>query len=586
MALDGAFLYQLKQEIGRTALGARVEKVYQPSREELILVMRGRNASARLLLSARANSARIHLTNVSPENPAVPPMFCMLLRKRLNSAKLTALRQPGLERVLALDFECVNELGDIVQNSLVMEIMGRYSNIILVDDAGRVVDSIKRVDAEMSSARLVLPGLAYQLPPAQDKLNILQTTAEEITSRLRQGQDADLSKALLGCLQGLSPIVCRELQAQVCRGGETRVAAMEQEQWERLVFFLNRLKELICGDAHAVMVCDLEGKPMDVSFLDITQYGLAAATSRFDSFSAMLDAFYAERDTLDRMKARSMDLLKLLTAATGKLSRKISAQQVELAQCADREQWRIYGDLLNANLYRLEKGSANAEVENYFEPELPVLRIPLDPALSPAQNAQKYYKEYRRAQTAEQMLQVQIRQAQEELAYLETVFDALSRASSERDLAEIRQELTEQGYLKRSKGKQKPAAPAAPLQFRTSDGCAVYVGRNNRQNDQLTLRTAGKQDYWFHTKNIPGSHVILNAPSGAPSAQAIREAAEIAAYHSHAGASSQVPVDYTQARNVRKPQGAKPGMVIYDAYQTVYVTPERARVESMAVQKK
>ena len=327
------------------------------------------------------------------------------------------------------------------------------------------------------------------------------------------------------------------------------------------------------------MVSDLEKQPMDFSFFEITQYGRSAATSSFPTFSSMLDAFYAQRDSADRMKAKSMDLLKLLTAATGKLERKIRLQREELEQCADREKWRIFGDLLNANLYRLEKG-AQAEVENYFEEAMPLVQIPLDPALTPAQNAQRYYKAYRRAQTAEEKLQVQICQAQEEIQYLETVFDALSRAESERDLTEIRQELTEHGYLKKGRGKQKPPAPAAPLQFITSDGCQILVGRNNRQNDQLTLRAAKKQDLWFHTKNIPGSHVILSSPTGEFSNQAVREAAEIAAFHSRAGGGAQVPVDYTQVRNVRKPQGAKPGMVIYDFYQTVYVTPERERVLS------
>lgn len=586
MALDGAFLYQLKKELEQTVIGARVEKVYQPSREEIVLFLRGRNGSWRLLLSARANSARIHLTSVSLENPAVPPMFCMLLRKRLNSAKLAGLRQPELERLLMLDFECVNELGDLVLNTLVIEIMGRYSNIILVDEHGDIVDSVKRVDQEMSSARLVLPGVAYERPPAQNKISLLEEgSMEKAVALIQAGSDTLLSKALLNCLQGLSPIICREIQARVGRGDELRVSQMTEQHWERLAFFLKRLREWILIDSQPVMVSNLEKKPIDFSFLEIIQYGLTATTRVFHSFSEMLDAFYAERDSADRIKARSMDLLKFLTTAMSKLSRKINVQRAELAQCEDREQWRIYGDLLNANLYRLERGPA-AVVENYFAEGMPQVRIPMDPALSPAQNAQRYYKDYRRAQTAEQMLKIQIKQAEEEIRYLETVFDALSRAATERDLAEIRQELIEQGYLKKAKGKQKPQAPSAPLRFQTSDGCLVLVGRNNRQNDQLTLRTAKKQDIWFHTKNIPGSHVILSSPGKEISEQAVLEAAEIAAFHSHAGASSQVPVDYTTVRNVRKPQGAKPGMVIYDSYQTVYVTPEKDSILAKQIEKK
>lgn len=581
MAFDGAFLSQIKREIEQQALGAKVDKVYQPSREEIVLVLRGKGVGGKLMLSARANSPRIHFTAALPENPAVPPMFCMLLRKRLISGKLTAIRQPGLERVLLLDFACINELGEAVTNTLAIEIMGRYSNIILIDEQGKVADALRRVNAEMTSERLVLPGMAYELPPAQNKKNLLETSPEEILSVLDSMKSTPLAKALLTVLQGLSPIVCRELAHQACRGQDVMTSELSVAQKERLSFFLRRAAETVRGSGQPVMVSDLNGRPFDFSFLLVTQYGTGAVTSVFPSFSELMDAFYSRRDQIERMRTKSHDLLLLLANTTDKLSRKVNAQREELAKCAQREELRICADLLNANCYRLEKGMAFAELEDFYQEGSPLRRIRMDPALSPSQNAQKYYKDYRKAQTAERMLTQQIEQASAELVYLDTVFDALSRAESERELGEIRQELTEQGYLRRAGEKRRQPVALGPLQFTTSDGFEVSVGRNNRQNDQLTLRTAGNNDIWFHTKNIPGSHTILFTQNRQPTETALREAALLAAFHSRATNSSQVPVDYTQVRNVHKPQGAKPGMVIYDRNQTIYVTPEEKICEKL-----
>lgn len=321
------------------------------------------------------------------------------------------------------------------------------------------------------------------------------------------------------------------------------------------------------------MVCELKGKPLDFSFTDIVQYGTAAQIKRLERFSSLLDSFYFERDRADRMKNKAHDLLKLLANASDRLSRKINTQQAELQKCADREPLRVCGDLIQANLYRIEKGAPFADLENFYEENSPTLRVKLNPALSASQNAQKYYKEYRKAKTAEQVLAVQIEKAQEELQYIDTVFDALSRAQTERELSEIRQELIEQGYVKKARGKQKTPAALPPLQFTSSEGFAILVGRNNRQNDKLTLRTANNNDIWFHTKNIPGSHTVIVTDGKTPGEETILQAAQLAAYHSRAKDSAQVPVDYTQIRHVSKPQGAKPGMVIYKNNKTLYVTP-------------
>ena len=582
MALDGAFLRHLKKEITDRALGARVDKIYQPNKEELVFLLRTRQEAFKLLLSARANSPRIHFTQYAPENPKVPPMLCMLLRKRLSGAKLVEIRQPGLERLLYLDFDAANELGDKVRLSLVIEIMGKYSNIILVDGQGKIVDALKRVDEEMSSQRLVQPGLAYELPPAQNKPCMLECQPEEIVEAIvHQPKNQSLNKGILNALQGLSPVVCREVEHQVGRGQELFTRDLTQEQKERLRFFLERLFTTVRDTAgEPYMVTKIKGKPMEFSFLNIVQYGTLASVSRWEDFSSLLDEFYEERDRQDRMRVKAQDLLRLLANASERLSRKINLQRGELARSEDREHLRVCGDLINANLYRIERGSAFADLENFYD-ENRLMRIKLDPALNATQNAQKYYKEYRKAKTAQQVLGEQIAQAEQELLYVDSVFDCLSRVQSESELNEIRQELREEGYLKAVRDKRKPPAPLAPLEFVSSEGFRILVGRNNRQNDKLTLKQANNNDIWLHTKNIPGSHTIIVTGGRQPGDATLKEAAMLAAYHSRAKDSSQVPVDYTQIRYVSKPQSAKPGMVIYVHYQTLFVTPQHELTEKL-----
>lgn len=577
MALDGVFLRHLKEEIGTSLLGTRVDRVFQPNRDELILAFRGFSAAYKLLISARANSARVNLTTIPVENPQQPPMLCMLLRKKLQGAKLLEITQPDLERALMLKFDSVNELGDHVELTLAVEIMGRYSNIILVDENGKIIDALKRVDAEMSSERLVLPGLLYRLPPPQDKLSMLTCTVEEIMTRIDAlPRDMELSKALMSVLQGISPIIAREIENSAGLGHEVYVKSMTPPQRRRTEMYVATLMETaknVSGTPHIVI--DPQNKPKDFAFMDIRQYGSAMTVSEKKSFSEMLDAFYAERDQIERMRVKSQDLLRLLANHADRLSRKIANQQAELSACAERDTLRIKGDLLSANMYAIQKGETSVKLQNFYDENLAELEIALDPALTPQQNAQKYYKNYRKAKTAEEKLTEQIGLAQTELTYIDSVFESLALAENERDLNEIRAELAEQGYVRRRVGKKNQKQPvlSAPLKFKTSDGFTVLVGRNNRQNDKLTMKDANNNDIWFHTKNIPGSHTVLVTDGKAPTETAMEEAAVLAAQHSRAKDSAQVPVDYTQIRYVSKPQGAKPGMVIYVQYKTVYVDP-------------
>ncbi len=591
MALDGLYLRCLKTELDGLLPGARVDKIYLPTDDELVLSLRSREHGAlRLLLSARANSPRVSLTHASFENPATPPMLCMLLRKRLGGATLTGIRQAGFDRILFLDFSATNELGDKETLTIAMEIMAQYSNVILLGPDGKIIDALKRVDLTRSSKRLILPGLAYELPPQQDKLALPDHSVEELVARIREFRSKTLSSAVLSSLQGVSPALAREVAFRSL-GEDKHLSEMTEDDFVDLEYPLLELKKEIASPTHTFCVVrDDSDKPFEFSFWDLKQYGPSMATDHYETASELLDDYYARRDSMERIAHKSSDLRKFLNNATERIARKVEVQRGELAKSVDREKLRVYAELINANLYQLEKGVLYYDLENYYD-ENRILRVPADPALSPAQNSQKYYKDYRKTYTAEKKLTEQIEQGTEELAYLETVKDALSRAETERDIGEIRRELVASGYLKdktpekknrrgsqRRDGKkarsakQPPALP--PLEYETTDGFRVLVGRNNLQNDKLSMKQAGKLDMWLHTKDFPGSHVIIEAQDGQVSDRAIEEAAVIAAVNSTARTGDKVPVDYTLVKNLKKPTGARPGKVIFHTNWTIYVTPD------------
>lgn len=596
MALDGAFLSKLVREISENALDARVDRIFQPGREEIIIVLRWRGGSGKLLLSANADSARVQFTQASFENPKTPPMFCMFLRKHLGSARLVEVRQISMDRIVHFVFETINELGDLVRITVALEIMGRHSNIIIVDQNGRIMESIKHVDEEMSAVRQILPGMTYVLPPMQDKLDPRIVTPDEIIARMDAGRDVELSKALMDAVMGISPIVSRELAHYVNRGEHTQYSQLSGNERDRLRFILGRLQEQIAGEGSPTVVLDLSGKPKDFSFMEIHQYGHAVMTRGCDGYCALLDTFYSERDLVDRMRQRSNDMLRLLVNATERITRKVAAQKEELMQSTQRETLRQYGDLLHTNLYRMKKGESVVRVENFFEEGMPEIAVPLDPALTPSQNAQKYYSEYRKADTAEKMLKELIVQGEQELLYLDSVFDALTRARTEAELNAIRSELGEQGYMRSApvkfqkqkpggKGKKQPREEKLPpMKYISTDGFTILCGRNNVQNDRLTLKESRNYDIWFHTQKIPGSHTVVIADGREVPNSTLEQAAIIAAYNSKARESTRVPVDYTIIKNVKKPNGAKPGMVIYDNYETAIVTPDEQLVNSLRAQ--
>ena len=573
MALDGAFLLAVKQEL-EPLVNGRIEKIYQPSREEIVIGMRTRSGSFKVLISASANSARIHITNQQIENPKVPPMFCMLLRKHLGCGKLLAVRQDGLERILCLDFETVNELGDVVVITLAAEIMGKYSNLIVINQEGKIIDSLKRVDDAMTRERLVLPGMTYTAPPREERLNFLIASEEEMAERISAQVGKSAAKCLISVFEGISPVLAREWIYRACDGNDITSEEFDKCTVNRIIAEIIRTRnDFFEGRREYTVIRDNDGNFKDFCFTDIAQYGELMKISHCTSACETLDSFYSERDRTARMKQRYQDLYRLLANTHERILRRTENQRQELKVSEERDIFKLKGDLISANLYAIEKGMTKFTCMNFYDENGSDITIELDPRLTPSQNMQKLYAAYRKADNAEKRLKVQIEQGENELRYIESVSDALSRAVTENDVNELRSELAEQGYIRARGAKQKPPKPAPPIEFTSPDGYTILVGRNNKQNDILTCKTADKTDIWLHTKDITGSHVIIRTRGEEVPDDTVYYAARVAAAYSSAVNSAQVPVDYVQVKYVKKPSGAKPGMVIFTNNRTLYVKP-------------
>lgn len=573
MALDGITLGILKNEISEKLIGARVDKIHQPSKEELVISMRWNGGNGKLLISASASSPRIHFTESFVDNPKNPPMFCMLMRKHLAGAKLVEIEQFGLERMLHLSFSTYNEFGDPVIIKLAVEIMGRHSNIMLIGPDGRIIDAIKRVTADMSSVRQVMPGMTYVFPPAQNKMNTLDIDGMVLAARLKEGRDVPLSKALMENLDGVSPIVCREISEIVTGGEDTKARDLSDNDFEKLIFAIENIAENVKNaNVFPYMVIEENGHPADFTFIPVTQYGNAMEIRKYASFSEMLDKFYSERSGADRMKQRSNDLFKFVVNLAERISRKLDVQRQELARSTEREILRIKGELIHANIWMLEKGMTSVVLENFYDNCKPI-EVKLDPRLTPNQNAQHYFSEYRKADTAERMLKKFIEKGEAELSYIESVFDLLTRARTDDEVISIREELVGQGYLKNHRKNNQKPVKLAPKEYVSTDGFKILCGRNNIQNDKLTFKDSKKNDIWFHTQKIHGSHTVVVTEGREVPESTLEQAAIIAAYNSKGRESSLVPVDYTEIRNVKKPSGSAPGKAVYEHYKTAYVRP-------------
>lgn len=576
MPLDAICLQGVVGELTPQLTGSRIEKIQQPARDQIILLLRG---SRRLFLNAGANQPRIHLTEQLRDNPSQPPMFCMLLRKHLSGGIIESIRQEPLERVVTLTVLASDEMGERSRFTLVWEGMPRRANLILCDRDGRIIDCLRRVDLEAEQDRQVLPGLFYRLPTRQDKRSPLSVTEEEFAALLeRAAPDAPLDGWLLNTFTAISPLVARELTVRAC-GSTDAPASQGSALWE--VF--SRWQRTVHENAFTPTLIKRNGSLADFTYGPVTQYGTYAETEIYDSFSHLLDDFYEKREQAERVKQKGRDLLKTATTARDRVRRKLAAQEKELTACLDRDHLRICGELITANLYRMERGQSRLTAQNYYDENCADVDIPLDVRLSPQENAARYFKLYAKAKTAEKYLTAQLQRGGEELQYLESVLQELAQAESEQDFNDIRTELTDGGYL-RGRGKKQPGFQRAskPREFRSSAGLRILVGRNNRQNDRLTTKDADKRDIWLHTQKIHGSHVILCTGGAEPDEQSLMEAASLAAYFSQAQGSTKVPVDYTPVKFVKKPAGAKPGMVVYTTYQTMLADPDEELAKRLA----
>ena len=580
MPLDAICLRAVLHELRPQLIGARIDKVQQPARDQIVLLLRG---NLRLLLNAGANQPRIQLTNILRDNPAQPPMFCMLLRKHLVGARVLAIEQPDLERMVILTLQCTDEFGEISQKQLVLECMGRRSNLVLLDAQGRIVECLRRVDADLSAARQLLPGLFYHLPTPLDKLSLLSQEEDSIALARRGGEEeAAVDKWVLDHYTGISPLIARELAFRAGGATDVRFGALNGAQRETLAQEFADTASAIKEDRYTPVILYRDGKPVDFTYRLIAQYGAETQVETRKDFSSLLDEFYDARERQELSARRGRELAHAASVARDRMARKAENLKRDYAATQKRDEFRLRGDLITANLYRMKGGERVLQAENYYEDGCPLIDIPLDPLLTPQQNAAKNYKQYNKLKTAEFHLREQIEKAENERAYLESVLQELAQAETEQEFNEIRRELQETNYLKKSSGKKEQKRAFAPRTFKTSGGFEVLVGRSNVQNDQLTKKS-DKRDYWFHTQHIHGSHVILRCAGLMPGDEDLREAAMLAAYFSQAKESSGVPVDYCPVKFVKKPAGARPGMVTYDNYRTLYVTPEEGLAKKLSI---
>lgn len=570
MALDAILLSGIVSELRPKIVGARIDKVQQPERDKIVFSLRG-GESLRLLVDVGAGSGRIQQTKMSFENPAEPPMFCMLLRKYLTGGRIETIEQPDWERLVLVNITSRNELGDNVDLRLAVELMGRSSNLILIGSDGRIIDCLRRMDYGGDAERRLLPGMIYRLPPKQRKplvFSLSQADIEQILSTSDTGKSAD--KRIMDSFSGLSPLVCREI---ACRSGDNPAFLPEA-----IAAFIESVR---AGELTPILFTE-DGKPKEFSFMQLRQYSGVYQSQTLDSFSELLDAYYSKRDILERRRRRSKELSHHVKTAHDRIARKLAAQKQELEKCSERDEIRRNAELLTANLYRVRKGDASVTVEDYYEPECPQRTIKLNPLKTPQANAAAMFKEYNKLKTAEQHLTSLISEGERQLEYLSSVLDETNRAETEDDLAEIKAELVGTGYIKKQRGaKERKHKKQGPMRFMSSDGFEILVGRSNAQNDELTTKTARRTDIWLHTKTVHGSHVIISCDGLTPPERTIEEAARLAVFYSQARDGGKTLVDYTMVRNVRKPSGSLPGKVIYSDYSTISVSADEALAERL-----
>ncbi len=579
MALDGAVIRAIKYELSNKITDGKIDKVYQPERDEIVISIRKYGEHYKLLLCANPSFPRVHLTNVSKDNPNTPPLFCMLLRKHLCGGKIIRVNQMEMERVIFIDVESYDELGDLSVKTLICEIMGKHSNIILIDANKKIIDSIFHIDFTISSVRQVIPGLIYENPPSQDKKNPLDIGYNEFLSDIKS-ISGDYVKKIMTSYMGISPVFAREVLYSAFKNVD--IVPDDENDKKVADAFFEIISKINKNEFTNVVISDTQSKKMlEFASYDINQYENMAQKEEYDSISEAIENFYIKKTTKESVKQKTNDILKVVTNNIARCQKKLQLQGEILQKCKKRHLHKVKGDLITANIYRIEKGAKSVVLENYYDENKPI-EIALKENLTPSQNAQAYYKKYNKDKIAEVETVKQKEINETELDYLESVLQFLSNVETKEEIAQIKEELTEEGYLKKSniKGRNKNSV-SKPMEFVSSDGFEIIVGKNNKQNDYVTLKLARSTDIWLHTKTIHGSHAIIKTQGEEATDTAVNEAAIIAAYYSKGRNSSNVAVDYTLVKNVKKPSGAKPGMVIYVNNKTAYVTPDEEVVDKL-----
>ncbi len=582
MAFDGITVSAIKAEIEDKILGGRIDKVYQPEKDEIILGIRSMGQAYKLLLTSNASNPKFHFTQTNPSNPMTPPLFCMVMRKHLQSGKIIKIEQPDFDRILNIYVESLNELGDYSVKKLVLEIMGRHSNIILTDENNTILDCIKHIGHDTSSVREVLPGREYTLPPSQGKINTLELDNNNFNEVLENNPSFEIQSVIYKNYTGISPIAASEICYRANVNGSTPVEALTDIQKE-IVFnkFAELVEDIKANRFYPESITNEKGKTIDFSPIEMTQFN-GLEIKKYTSISKLIESFYANRDFAYRIGQKTQDLRKLITQNIERCIRKKDIQMQTLRSIKNRDELRLKGELLTANIYSIKKGMTTVELPNYYSENQELVAIELDSNKTPSENAQKYYKAYNKAKRTFEALKDQIKSNDEELAYLESVLTSVNNCTDEQDVKEIRRELREEGYVKKVKNqKDKSKKHSVPLHFISQDGFDIYVGKNNIQNDELTLKFARPRDIWMHTKNIPGSHVIIVANGQTIPDTTLNEGAMLSAFYSKAKNSSKVPVDYTEKKNVKKPNGSKPGFVIYETNKTAYITTSEEEIKKI-----
>ena len=581
LPFDGVVVKNMVEELSRILIGGRIDKIYQPEYDEILINIRAQGKNLKLVISANASYPRIHLTEYTKENPSNPPVFCMLLRKHLAGGKITEISFHDFERIVVLHIDNIGELGDLTQKKLVVEIMGKHSNIILLNQEDKIIDSIKHIDKDISSVREIMPARLYSLPPAQDKISPKELDAESLFKNTEDKLSIRISKFLLSNIKGFSPLLCNEVCFRSGVEPDTLIKNLSDKDINNLKITINNMvRDIINSNFTPCIVwrdTDII-KPLDYQSKKITQN---RHVELFDSINDVLDIFYSSKDNVERLTQKKASILKVINNNIERCNKKITIYQDIMRESAQRDKYKLFGELIISNIYNIPKNAEKVTLLNYYSSNNEYVEIPLDNNISPQDNAQKYFKKYIKCKTAYSHAKVQLKETYRELEYLESVSHNLENCKNLSDIEEIRQELVLAGYLEEKRKNKKENIKSTPLKYKSSDGLTIYVGKNNVQNDTLTLKTASSNDIWLHTKNIPGSHVIIKKEKGDIPESTLEEAAILAAYYSKAKMSSNVEVDYTTVKNVKKPKGAKPGMVTYVNYKTIFVTPSEELVNKL-----